>query len=165
MTPPAAPRQDPRRRRHSAKTVATAQRMYGDGDSWTPGQIAEYLTRNGTPVAKDTVYRWVVPGYRQRLYRKRAARQAADARRRRAEAAAAPGDDDRTLDDALLQLRGRGLSYSALVVVAELYHGALLTEDQARYRLRKLGVPPMPGKSAAVRRQWIEKRKAQEATR
>ena len=45
------------------------------------------------------------------------------------------------LDQAMLDLRARGLSYTSLTVVAEYVYGWKLTPEHLRRRLRNLGAP------------------------
>lgn len=142
---PGPPPKHPKQTRHPARVVALARRMYGDGDAWTPPQIRRYLIDAGhvASVSENTVRRWVVPGWERRHNLNRS--RAAAARRAKATA---------DLDRQMLALRARGLPYSAIAVVVEMYHGERMDAEKARYRLRKLGVAPMPGKSAAIRRRW-----------
>lgn len=53
------------------------------------------------------------------------------------------------LDRTVWELRERGLSYPAIQVVLDLYHGIELTEEEVRGWLHRLGEPKNPRKSRA----------------
>jgi hypothetical protein len=128
--------------RHTSGTVALAKTMYGDGDAWTPTQIARYLAEQGTPASVVTIRRWVDPDYAER----RRIAQRAEARARRG----APVVSDTPMLDRMRQLRAGGVFFSQIALVLRIDHGLKLTEGQVRYYLRKGREPVLPKRTAGA---------------
>ncbi len=124
----------PTGRRHNTATMSRARTMYGDGDMWTPTQIAGYLTARGNPVSVQTVREWVIPG----LAETRRAQQNAKKAARRA-ARAAPEPTPRL--DRMRELRAAGLSMAGIAIVLRVDEGIHLSGDNVRYAL-KVGREP-----------------------
>lgn len=57
--------------------------------------------------------------------------------------------DPDALDDRMLDLRSRGLSYESIRIVIAAYHGWRLTTVQVRNRCRQLGAAPHPVRQRA----------------
>lgn len=129
--------------------------MYGDGESWTAGEIHAYLLERipaGDPVpSRATVWRWCQPDERQDVMRrrdaqlkrsKRAQRRAGTSRPRAA--VFIPLETRTALDDQLVRLRHVGMTYSAISTVLRIYHGVELATNNVRARCRRLGCDPKP---------------------
>jgi hypothetical protein len=106
-------------------TVTLARRMYGDGDSWTPTQIARYLNAQGIEVHPNTVRYWVVPRFAERQRRANI-----ESYRRRNNVSDTPA-----LDRAR-ELRSIGLSLTAVSLMLRHEGVADVTVEQLRYSLR-----------------------------
>ena len=119
----------PTGRRHNTITMHRARTMYGDGDVWTPTQIANYLTARGTPVSVQTVREWVIPGLaetrRQRQNASKAAARAGVARPK-----------PTPLLDRMRELRAAGVSLANIAAVLRVDEGVHLSGDNVRYALR-----------------------------
>jgi hypothetical protein len=46
------------------------------------------------------------------------------------------------IDDTMVDLRKRGMTYTAIAVAIDVFCGYRLTEHQVRYRCRQFGAPP-----------------------
>lgn len=147
-----------------ARMKALAIQMYGDGDAWSPTEIARYLAEHAAPgertPRRNTIAYWVrdIP-MSDELRQRDAARQRILRARRTLEELEGhdrAGLSAPQLDARMLELRRHGLPYSAIATIAEVYHGQALTADQVRARLRKHGVKPHPARSAAMRRHWAQ---------
>lgn len=155
------------------QAVQIAREMWDDGDGWKIFEIRAYLADRGVNVSRETVRAWADPEWWEQR-RKRMAeikrRHDRDARgtlsfkvidedamqRFRAAASAAPlaSPVAEATPDLLLALRLEdGLTYGAIAKVATRLLGEPMTEQQARYRLIKLGAPKNENKAAATRAQ------------
>lgn len=114
--------------------------MYGDGDSWTPTQIARYLAAQGTVVHVATVREWVIPGLAERRQKRQNL-----ARQRRARGVTAKPRTLSPLLDRMISLRAAGLSYGGIVIVIRLDWRVVLSEDQVRYAIRMRREPTPRG--------------------
>lgn len=134
----APPPRNPRQRRYPMSLVTMARRMYGDGDSWTPTQIRDYLARahGASGLTLGTVRRWVLP---QEAAEQRAANRAAATRRR-----ASPDLQQRSFVRWawLLRLRAEGLSFRGMVIVARVTWGVELDPEVVRYAVRNGRLTP-----------------------
>lgn len=137
MIAPSAPATS---RRHNSATVRRAREMYGDGDSWTPTQIARYLVAQGTVVHVATVREWVIPGLAERRQKRQNL-----ARQRKARGITARPRTLSPLLDRMISLRAAGLSYGGIVIVIRLDWRVVLTEDQVRYAIRMRREPTPRG--------------------
>jgi hypothetical protein len=126
-------------RRHTSSMMVLARSMYGDGDAWTPTQIAGYLTAQGTPMDRITVRRWVDPVFAEQ--RRREQRDAA--RRRRTRVRTGP------LLTRMRDLRCAGMPFSSIAIVLRVDWGVDLTPDAVRYYIRKGREPRLPKRRAA----------------
>ncbi len=133
-TTPAPPPRSPTARRHSTATMALARTMYADGEGWTPNEIAAYLLRRGTPVAPNTVRRWVYPDHAQRCDAKR------NATRYPAAHPEVESDHDRMLRVGLT-LRARGMPYRGVAIALAVCEGIEVDPDALRLTLRAHGAP------------------------
>lgn len=145
------PPKNPRGVRHSARLAAEACEMYGDGDAWQPSDIRRHFEARGIKVSDNTIRRWVVPGFDRKDRLRRAARYA-ERGELLAQAEPATEGEPIDLDRRMIELRARGLTYPAIAVVVEVYHGTPIDAEAVRYRLRKHGVAPVAQKSAVMRR-------------
>lgn len=142
MNPPGSP--PPRARiEHSSATMALARIMYGDGDEWTPTQIARYITDTVRPVHVNTVRRWVFPGW---AAQQREQNRQTQQRRRARERGEAP--PPATLLDRMSQLKDAGVTLASIAAVIELDEGVSMTAGQVRYYLRTGREPRMPKRRA-----------------
>lgn len=116
--------QAPWQRRHTMATVTLARTMYGDGEGWTPTEIMRYLHEQGIDVSMQTVRRWVIPGEDERRKAEAAARRA---RKRR--------NANGPLLERMRELRGAGLTFTAVAKVIDLDYGVTITTEQCRYCL------------------------------
>lgn len=154
---------------YPARMKALARQMYADGNAWNPYEIQRYLQRHAKPgervPGRTTIRYWVRDAQAdQHREEDRVRRQIARARKvleRHGPRLVPAAATDEELTRQLKVLRAHGLSYSAIAKIAQLYHGAALTEEQIRYRLRRRGVEPDPVRSAAAR-VAVERRQAQE---
>lgn len=128
--------------RHTSGTVALAKTMYGNGDAWTPTEIARYLAEQGTPASVVTIRRWVDPNFAER--RRIAQRAAARARR------GAPVVSQTPMLDRMRELRAGGVFFSQIAVVLRIDHGLKMSEGQVRYYLRKGREPMLPSRRAGA---------------
>lgn len=110
--PPPRPRTS---RRHTTATMRLARTMYGDGDSWSPTQIAAYLADRGILVHPNTVRLWVIPSL---------AEQHRVRRRKPASKTSVLGR--------VCQLREAGLSYTAIAALLRLDLGLEVNADHVR---------------------------------
>lgn len=120
--------------RYSTAMVEEARRLYGDGDAWSPYQIAELFKRRGTPVNRRTIARWVDP---DAAHRQRAADAAAAAERR------AERSDGRVVClrpptgawkwKRAQSLRRAGAPVGAIATVMEFDFGDGVTADELRH--------------------------------
>lgn len=124
---PQPPARDCRSRKHSAKTIALARRMYGNGDSWTPTQIQSYFAERGLHVARSTIRAWVV----EEDTMKRRERDRLRYRREQG-GGMAPA---LSVEDRIVQLREGGLSHAAISKVVALDFGVELSRTQVHHRL------------------------------
>lgn len=127
------------RRQHTSSMMVLARSMYGDGDAWTPTQIAGYLTGQGTPVDRITVRRWVDPVFAEQRRRE----QRAAARRRRTRVRSGP------LLTRMRDLRSAGMPFASIAIVLRVDWGVDLTPDGVRYYMRKGREPKLPKRRAA----------------
>lgn len=156
---PAPPPRRPQQNRYSTKMLVAARQLYGDGNAWTPTEIRRFLEQDfDEPIPTvGTIRRWVIPAEAE-AQRQQNAECAANRQERRARITRPGPLGDRALDRRMLEMRRRGLSYSAIAQVVDMYHGVSLTEEQVRGRLRKHGVQPSANRSAAMRRLWAEQK-------
>lgn len=150
MNVPPPPPKHPRQRRHSMTTVLLARRLYGDGDSWTPGQIRRYLTeQEGIEVSLHTIWRWVVPGVaeQQRAQNNEAYRRRRDRQRQIPEPEPQPTE---SILDRMLELRAAGASFTGIAAAIGVYHGIRMTPEMARYYVRTRREPVLPKRKAAA---------------
>jgi hypothetical protein len=131
---------------HSSATLSLARIMYGDGESWTPTQIARYLAEQGIRVHPQTVRRWVVPGVAEA----RRESQRLEARERRARARARGSRAEFRVLDRMRQLRDAGMACAAIAIVIRLDEGVALTREQVRYYLRVGKEPRHPKRKQRV---------------
>lgn len=74
------PQRNPRTRRYPVTLMGVARRMYGNGDSWTVGEIRNYLAEHhgADGISENTVRGWVIPAFadeQRRLNRRTQARR------------------------------------------------------------------------------------------
>ena len=151
------------------QAIATARRMYANGEGWTNKEIRDYLTSHGHDVHYTTIRAWVDEDYAKERNRQRRERMRrfsrdkrgttqflvldADARRRLG--LDVPHEPPAELTpELLLALRLEdGLPYSAIAKVARRFFGERdATEDKVRFRLYELGAPKNPNKARAHER-------------
>ncbi len=140
-TAPAPPPRSPTARRHSTATMTLARTMYADGEGWTPNEIAAYLLQHGTPVAANTVRRWVHPDYARRSDAKRYAKRCPAPR---------PDRDAEPMERALALRNTYGLPYPALAVILREYHGVHISAEALRHKLVKAGAARDLRKARAI---------------
>lgn len=161
MTIPVPPALPSQHNRYSTSLVRLAIAMYGDGDAWTPTQIHRYLAEHVTdgPVPSvKTIRRWVIPAFAEEIREQNRRHTIAHRQRRRGQAQAPMAEplarieplSKRELDDRMLELRRRGMTYTAISIALDVYHGVAMTEDTVRRRLRQRGVQPNPARVRAA---------------
>lgn len=109
-------------RRYSTLVVARARKLAEAG--WSAHDIQKILNKEDVPVSWATVKSWIDPDYRS----VRRACSAEDQRRMR-------DVSGEHVKKRMLELQHAGLSYKAISVVVEIYHGRKITEHMVRYFL------------------------------
>lgn len=150
MSVPPPPAQQPRQRRHRMSTVLLVRRLYGQGDSWTPGQIRRYLAeQEGIEVSLHTIWRWAVPGVaeQQRAQNNESYRRRRDRlKRERPE----PVPATESILGRMLELRAAGASFTGVAAAIGVYHGIRMTPEMARYYVRSHREPVLPKRKATA---------------
>lgn len=130
---PPAPGKDPRSRRYPANIMNLAQRMYANGEGWTPTQIRRYFRDHGmTPVpSRTTIELWVKPEAAEEYRRQRSNRN----RITDQSVTEQPTDSPKTRIRRMRALREAGLTYTGIAAVMNLDYGISITSETARYLL------------------------------
>jgi hypothetical protein len=122
--------------RHTSKTIGIARQLHAAGLG--PSKVQHELNRLGVAASLTTIMAWLDDDFREKRNMSNPRR---DLRRKKIR-------QRHAVDDAMIYLRAQGLTYAAIAIVIERYHGKRLCAGTVQKRCRDLGVPVNPLKVA-----------------